>query len=163
MVPVFYSFRPMSAADLPLVRRWLAAPHVARWWGDPQEQYALVSGDLGHPAMNQFIVTSEGRAFAYLQSYDPRAWPDNGLGLQPSGSRGIDQFIGEPDMIDCGHGSKLIRSFVDGLLAAGTPRVLTDPSPANTRAIRAYEKAGFDSGRVVCTPDGEALLMVRNA
>src|ERR1700720_2164533 len=113
MVPVFYSFRPMWAADLPLVRRWLAAPHVAQWWGDPQEQYALVSGDLGHPAMHQFIVTSEGRAFAYLQSYDPQAWPDNGLGLQPSGSRGIDQFIGEPDMIDCGHGSKLIRSFVE--------------------------------------------------
>ena len=52
-----YVFRPMTAADLPLVRRWLAEPHVARWWGDPAEQYALVSGDLDEPAMDQFIVS----------------------------------------------------------------------------------------------------------
>jgi len=36
-------FRSMSAADLPLIRRWLALPHVREWWGDPQAQYALVA------------------------------------------------------------------------------------------------------------------------
>ena len=30
-----YVFRPMTSADLPLVRRWLAEPHVVQWWGDP--------------------------------------------------------------------------------------------------------------------------------
>jgi aminoglycoside 6'-N-acetyltransferase len=158
-----YAFRPLSAADLPMVRRWLTAPHVARWWGDPDEQFALVSEDLEHPAMDQFIVASEDRPFAYLQCYDPAAWPDNGLGEQPDGVRGIDQFIGEPDMVDRGHGSALIRSFVDGLLKTGTPRVVTDPDPENIRAVRAYEKAGFQKARLVNTPDGRALLMVRNA
>ena len=66
-------------------------------------------------------------------------------------------------MIDRGHGSALIRSFVDELLKTGTPRVVTDPDPANTRAVRAYEKAGFQKIRLVDTPDGRALLMVRNA
>ena len=28
-----YVFRPMTAADLPLVRRWLETPEVVRWWG----------------------------------------------------------------------------------------------------------------------------------
>src|SRR5438105_4116826 len=51
-----YAYRPMTAADLPTVRQWLAKPHVAKWWGDPAEQFALVSGDLTHPAMDQFIV-----------------------------------------------------------------------------------------------------------
>jgi aminoglycoside 6'-N-acetyltransferase len=113
--------------------------------------------------MEQFIVTARGHPFAYLQCYDPDAWPDNGFGPQPSGTRGIDQFIGEPDMIDQGRGSALIRSFVDELLRARAPRVLTDPDPANARAVRAYEKAGFASVRLVDTPDGRALLMVRNA
>jgi aminoglycoside 6'-N-acetyltransferase len=158
-----YQFRPMSVADLPMVRRWLETPHVAQWWHNPDEQFALVSEDLDHPAMDQFVVTVGDRPFAYLQCYDPTAWSDNGLGTHPLGTRGIDQFIGEPDMVDCGHGSALIRGFVDGLLEKGTPRVVTDPDPENIRAVRAYEKAGFQKVSLVDTPDGRALLMVRNA
>jgi aminoglycoside 6'-N-acetyltransferase len=152
----------MTADDLPLVKRWLAMPHVAEWWGNPDEQFELVSGDLPHPAMDQFIVAIDGRPFAYLQCYDLTAW-NSGFGPQPLGTRGIDQFIGEPDMIERGHGSGFIRTFTDGLLAAGTPRMVTDPDPTNARAVRAYEKAGFHRDRMVDTPDGPALLMVRNA
>lgn len=153
----------MTAEDLPLVRRWLNAPHVIRWWGKPDEQFDLVSGDLDHQAMHQFIVVRETRPFAYLQRYDPGAWDGDGLGPQPEGTRGIDQFIGEDDMLDCGHGSAFIRTFIDRLLTAGAPRVVTDPDPANARAIRAYENAGFQKGRLVETSDGQALLMVRDA
>ena len=162
MTPQAYQFRPMSAIDLPLIRRWLSQPHVREWWGDPDKQFNLVSGDLGHPAMDQFIVADSNRPFAYIQSYDPEAW-EQPFGPQPAGTRGIDQFIGEPDMVDRGHGSAFIREFIDNLVAAGAPRVLTDPDPANTRAVRAYEKAGFSRDRLVDTPDGIALLMVRNA
>ena len=42
------------------------------------------------------------------------------------------------------------------------PRIVLDPKPTNPRAIRAYEKAGFVRDRLLDTPDGEALLMVRN-
>ena len=157
-----YVFRPMTTADLPLVRRWLAEPHVAQWWGDTCEQFELVSGDLEVEAMDQFIVATDARPFGYIQCYDPEVWPDNGLGDHPKGTRGIDQFIGELAMVDRGHGSAFIRAFVDRLLASGTPRVITDPDPANARAIRAYEKAGFRRDRLVDTPDGEALLMVRS-
>jgi aminoglycoside 6'-N-acetyltransferase len=153
----------MTADDLPLVRRWLGEPHVTRWWGEPDEQFDLVSGDLDQLAMDQFIVARGDRPFAYMQCYDPTAWYGSGLGSQPAGARGIDQFIGETDMLDCGHGSAFIRVFIDRLLSTGTPRVVTDPDPANARAIRAYEKAGFQKDRLVDTVDGQALLMVRNA
>jgi len=160
--PHGYQFHGFAAADLPLVRRWLAMPHVVQWWGDTDEQFALVSGDLADPAMDQFIVWKDGRPFGYLQSYDLAAWPEESFGTQPRGTRAIDQFIGEPDMIDCGHGSAFIRAFIEGLFAAGMPRAITDPDPGNVRAIRAYEKAGFNADRVVGTRDGPALLMVRN-
>jgi aminoglycoside 6'-N-acetyltransferase len=163
MGPRVYEFRPMSIADLTLVRRWLGAPEVTQWWGDANEQFELISEDLDHPAMDQFIVAKDDCPFGYLQCYDPTAWPDNGLGPQPPGTRGIDQFIGEPEMIDRGHGSAFIRAFIDRLLAAATRRVVTDPDPANARAIRAYEKAGFHRDRLIDTPDGRAVLMVRDA
>jgi aminoglycoside 6'-N-acetyltransferase len=156
-----YVFRAMSAADLPMVRRWLETPEVVRWWGRPDGQYALVEGDLGHPDMDQFIVSIDGRPFAYIQCYALSTW-NQGFGPQPTGTRGIDQFIGEPAMIGRGHGSHFIRQFVDQLLRPGVPRVVTDPDPANRRAVRAYEKAGFARDRMVETPDGPALLMVRN-
>jgi aminoglycoside 6'-N-acetyltransferase len=160
--PSAYQFRAMSARDLKMVGVWLTLPHVREWWGNPDEQLGLVSADLAEPAMEQFIVTCRGQPFAYLQCYQQSAWPENGLGVHPLGTRGIDQFIGEPDMVGRGHGSAFIRAFVDGLLAIGVPRVLTDPAPVNARAIRAYTKAGFREHAHVDTPDGGALLMIRD-
>jgi aminoglycoside 6'-N-acetyltransferase len=156
-----YVFRPMTSADLSLIRRWLEMPDVARWWGEPDGQYALVSGDLDHPDMDQFIVALGDHPFGYIQCYALSTW-NQGFGVQPPKTRGIDQFIGEPAMIGRGHGSALIRQFTGALLASGIPRVVTDPDPDNGRAVRAYAKAGFQSDRVVDTPDGPALLMVRN-
>jgi aminoglycoside 6'-N-acetyltransferase len=156
-----YVFRPMTASDLALVRYWLSLPHVREWWGDPQQQYALVSGDLDEPAMDQYIFSTAGSPFAYLQCYDLTAW-NSGFGAQPPGTRGIDLFIGEPDMIERGHGTAMIRCFVDDRLQKGAPRIVTDPDPANGRAISAYRKSGFEKDRVVETPDGPALLMIRN-
>ena len=156
-----YAFREMTADDLPMIKRWLAEPHVREWWGDPAEQYALVSGDFDEPAMDQYIVSTDGRAFGYLQCYDLTAW-NSGFGTQPKGTRGVDLFIGEADMIERGHGSAMLRAFTDQRLRAGAPRVVTDPDPKNLRALRAYENAGFARVGMVETPDGPSLLMVRD-
>ena len=73
----------------------------------------------------------------------------------------MDQFIGEPEMIGVGHGSALIRAHAERLFAEGAPAVAADPSPDNPRAIRAYEKAGFQRGPVQDTDWGRCLLMTR--
>src|ERR1700739_4246440 len=113
-----YAFRPMSAGDLSLVQRWLETPEVVRWWGHPDEQYALVSGDLDHPDMDQYIVALNNRSFGYIQCYALGTW-NQGFGSHPPGTRDIDQFIGVSDMMGRGHGSGFIRQFVDSLLASG--------------------------------------------
>jgi len=68
-----YTFHPLSAADLPRVRQWLAAPHVAEWWGDPDEQFESVRGDLNHPSMNQFIgepdLISQGHGSGFIRTF----------------------------------------------------------------------------------------------
>ena len=58
----------MTAADLPLVERGWKQPHVRQWWGDPTEQYSLVSGDLAEPAMDQFIVAVDDRPISPTSS-----------------------------------------------------------------------------------------------
>ena len=159
-----YGFRPMTADDFPLARRWLETAEVQRWWGDPDGEISLLEGDLEDPRMVMWIVSHEGRPFAYIQDYDLRAFSLEVFGPLPPGSRFIDQFIGEPDMIGRGHGSAFIRAHVDHLFAAGAPTVGVDPDPDNARAIRAYEKAGFVAAGIVPDIEGQrVLLMLRHA
>ncbi|TIM18779.1 MAG: GNAT family N-acetyltransferase, partial [Mesorhizobium sp.] len=35
-----YDFRPVTEADLPMIAAWLAEPHVAEWWDDPETEIA---------------------------------------------------------------------------------------------------------------------------
>ncbi len=155
-----YGFRRVTRADLDLLAGWLREPHVARWWGDPEEQLAILASDIGAPAMWLNVVSLSGRPFAYIQIYDPFAYgvlPD-----QPAGTRGIDQFIGVPAMAGIGHGPRFMAAFCDMLFAEGAGRVVTDPDPANAVAIRAYDKAGFRRIDERILGDGPAVLMARD-
>ena len=77
------------------------------------------------------------------------------------GAVGIDQFLCDGRRLGQGLGTKMVRAFVEKILAEpGVTKVQTDPSPANARAIRCYEKAGFRRLATVTTLDGPALLMV---
>lgn len=155
-----YAFRPVSADDLALLRRWRAQPHVVRWWGAPDVEDPAET--LADPRVAMWIVEHEGRAFAYAQDYSPHDWEAHPFAHLPPGSRGIDQYIGELDRLGRGHGSAFVRAHCERLFAAGAPAVGTDPHPDNARAIAAYLKAGFVvvSGPLD-TRWGHALLMER--
>jgi aminoglycoside 6'-N-acetyltransferase len=154
-----YRFRPLEVADLPLLERWFGEPHVREWWDDPDNGIAEIEQAMRDPGTEPFIVLCGEKPIGYQQSYDPHAEADHPYRDQPPGARGIDQFIGEPDLIGCGHGSRFIREFAAGLFARGAPRVVTDPDPANARAVRAYMKAGFRPLGERDTMFGRVLLM----
>ncbi len=154
-----YTFSPATAADLPLLARWLRTPEVIRWWGDPEEQEALLREDLDEPAMVMHIVSHHGRPFAYVQHYAVQVWPQPHFAHLPSGARAIDAFIGEPDMIGGGHGSAFLRQLALSLKAGGAPVVAIDPDAANLRARRAYAKAGFKGEAVSESGEGPVVVM----
>jgi aminoglycoside 6'-N-acetyltransferase len=155
-----YGFRPVKADDLPLLRAWLRTPEVVRWWGDPEEQAKLLEEDLGEPLMVMGIVSFAGRPFAYVQHYAVHSWPQPHFAGLPVGSRAIDAFVGEPDMIGKGHGSAFLRLLAERLVAKGAPAVAIDPDAENLRARRAYQKAGFRPVGFVETGEGLAMLMI---
>jgi aminoglycoside 6'-N-acetyltransferase len=59
MNPEHVTLRAMTEADLTLVRRWLGEPHVARWWGDPANELALIQEDRRNEAMEHFIIEAD--------------------------------------------------------------------------------------------------------
>jgi aminoglycoside 6'-N-acetyltransferase len=158
-----YRFRPLACPDLPLLREWLVRSHVREWWGDPERALAAVAERIADVTATAFIVECDDVPIGYIQSWDPHAETDHPCSDQRLGTRGIDQFIGEPEFIGQGHGPAFIRLFVERLFEAGAPRVVTDPNPRNARAIRAYAKAGFREMDRRTTISGEAILMARDA
>ena len=155
-----YSLRPVSADDLPMLRGWLESAETRRWWGDPAFELALIEEDLANPLMRMRIVSTDGRPFAYVQDHDIGAWPQDHLARLPAGTRAVDTFIGEPDLVGKGHGAAYMRLIARQLIAEGAPCVVVDPDPDNLRARHAYARAGFGRGRLVETPEGMAVLMV---
>jgi len=128
--------------------------------GDPDEQCALIEEDFANPSMRMRLVSLDGRPFAYVQDYDIGAWPQEHLDRLPERSRGLDTFIGEPDLIGQGHGPAYLRLVARQLIAEGAPCVVVDPDPGNLRARRAYARAGFGEEGLVQTTEGPAVLMV---
>jgi aminoglycoside 6'-N-acetyltransferase len=152
-----YTFTRVTPQDLPMIRAWLEEPHVRQWWGDPAEQIALIAGDLDEPTMGCYLAAFESRPFAYVQWW--LTHPYSVYLDQPPGTRGIDPFIGVPEMLGKGHGAAFIGAFAHELLTNGARRVIIDPDPRNEQAIRAYAKAGFRPLGERETSEGRVLLM----
>ena len=161
------SFRPLARNDLSRLHAWLGQPHVAEWWGSPptlaeiEEDYLPILDSAS--TIRGYIAVFNGRPAGFIQSYvvfrSAGGWWEQET---DPGARGIDQFIGEPDLVGHGLGTSMVTAFVDWLFQdPAVTKVQTDPSPGNIRAIRCYRRAGFVSTGEIVTPDGPALLMVR--
>ncbi len=149
-------FRPLTAADLPLIATWLARPHVVEWWDGPI---------VLEPGLRQCIAVLEGEPIGYAQSYQAVACHCDSwwLEVDDPGVHGIDQFLADATKLGQGLGTQMVRAFLaESFADRRITRVQADPSPANGRAIRCYKKAGFRRVREIVTPDGPALLMHRD-
>jgi aminoglycoside 6'-N-acetyltransferase len=136
--------------------RWRNAPHVAEWWttdDDPTPTtFDRVVKDYGPRAedgawVTACIITVGDRPIGYTQFYPWAGAADEApeMGIPDiDGSFGLDIFIGEPDMVDRGAGSRAVALLTRHLFGQrhATSVALTTPV-GNTRAQRAYEKAGF--------------------
>jgi aminoglycoside 6'-N-acetyltransferase len=156
--PKRYRFRAVTLADFDLLRGWQQRAHVSRWWGSEEP---FDKEELADARVSRWIVSLEQRPFAYMQDYAVHGWGQHHFDYLPEGSRGIDQYIGEADVIGKGHGTGFIRQRVTELFSLGAPVVATDPHPENLRAIAVYQKVGFRiSGPVQQTEWGLVLPML---
>ena len=162
MPPRDYGFVPVTRADYPLLRDWLAQPHLGGWWGDPETEIALIEQDMesGPTDMRLVVHGATGRPFAYVQDYPAHHWPAPQFAGLPAGARAMDSFFGDPDFLGQGHGKGFLRQRATELLEAGAEMVLVDPDPANARAVAAYRGAGFAPLFTRPCEDGDPVLVM---
>jgi aminoglycoside 6'-N-acetyltransferase len=150
-MPPDITFRPVTAADYPLLRQWLRTAHWREWWGDPDEEFDNIRGMVeGRDSTRPFLIEIDGDPLGYIQVWSigrhqtvewiaEHPW----LAELPADAVGVDLSIGDAAWLSRGVGSAALASFVAWLRSEGLETIVIDPDPANTRAVRAYAKAGF--------------------
>ncbi len=153
---VSINFRPMTMADLPLMVRWLAQPHIAAVeWGQVHvASLPAATRDFG-PAIEgrepttMMIVQENLRDVGMIQSYRVGDYAEYAHDLAPAGicvdAVRIDYLLGEPDCVGRGLGTAMIRAYVARLLRKypGAPAVAVGVLQTNPGSWRCLEKAGF--------------------
>ena len=149
-----FRFRPLARSDYALLARWLAEPHVARWWNhDPsaaaieRDFGAVIDGD--DPA-DVSIVDHDEQPVGLLQRYrfaDNPAYLDELAPLLsiPGAALSIDYFVGEPTALRRGLGSAMIAAAVAAIWRdhPAAPSVVVPVCASNVASWRTLEQAGF--------------------
>ncbi|MCF2527719.1 GNAT family N-acetyltransferase [Yinghuangia soli] len=159
------SWRRVTEDDFPLLARWLAEPHVARWWNHETTAEA-VARDFGPSARGaepsqDWLASVDGVPCALVQRSFFADYPEylDELGAfldVPDGTLSLDYLIGERDLVGQGLGPRIIASAVAKAWAdePSATGIMIPVSTANQRSWRALEKAGLARiAEVELTPD----------
>lgn len=146
------SFRPVGTGDLTLLEKWMGEPHWRKWWGDAGSELANICDMIeGKDTTRPFLFLIEGKPAGYIQYWfvghqQNPSWilRHPWLADLPAEAIGIDLSIAEEANLSKGYGSAVLSAFVDRLVPLGYETIIIDPDPGNKRAVRAYEKAGFE-------------------
>lgn len=133
--------RAAGPADVGLLRRWDAEPHLADALGD--DDWAWETELHRAPEWReQLLAELDGRPFAFVQIIDPAREDSRYWGDVPAGLRALDIWVGEPDLLGQGLGTRVMRLAIDRCFAdPAVTAILIDPLASNPRAHRFYERA----------------------
>lgn len=137
--------RSASLDDLPLVQYWDTQVHV--WNSDPDEDDWDWAEELPRELEWRELLIAEldGRPIGFIQIIDPMLEETHYWGEVTPNLRAIDIWIGEAEELGKGYGTIMMKLALERCFAAPeVTAVLIDPLASNTRAIRFYERLGFE-------------------
>ena len=128
--------------------------HVKEWWNDGDDTIDKVKSHYTEDidqVSRYILMDSQAGPIGYFQFY-----------IVSDDTVGIDQFIGEPNLINMGVGTTAVSAFVELIQTKKNPKsVIVDPSPKNHRAIRCYEKSGFVFENIIVKEMNEKAYIMR--
>ena len=157
-------FSILTEKEIYLLTHWLRQRHVLEFWPAQMTDEQIRQKYLAHTdskSVFPFLIWLSKTPIGYVQAYAASQvgdgwWPD-----EKEGTYGIDLFIGDLEYMNKGYGSEIVRAFLkDFSKEYRVQKWIVDVSPRNPRAIRCFEKAGFNFVKEIDTPDGKANLMV---
>ena len=164
------ALRAMTRGDLPDVARWLAAPHVRRWFGSQGEPTMERVTEHYGPRIDgmaptrMWVVEVNGRSVGFCQDYRLRDHPEFAALTPDPEAVGVDYAIGEPHLVGEGVGAAMLWAWLGSALRRyrGVTTYFAAPDHRNHASLRVLEKVGFERGTWFDQPqpDGSSATLV---
>ena len=128
--------RPLAEMDVGRIVELGADPEVERWWRGLTPEHVLEKALGEDEGVAVFAILVDGDVAGMIQSHEELD--------DEYRHAGIDLFLGASYQ-DRGLGTDAVRTMARHLIhERGHHRLTIDPAAHNERAIRCYEKVGFE-------------------
>ncbi|MFJ7935088.1 GNAT family N-acetyltransferase [Sporosarcina sp. NPDC096371] len=148
--------RELELNDKYLLAKWLSDPEILQYYEGRDNPFDMEKVEekffREEDGATRCLIEFDGEPIGYIQFYEVEAEERVTYGFDDSTESiyGMDQFIGESDYWNKGVGTLLVRSMVKYLIEEiGADRIVMDPQTWNERAIRCYEKCGFEKVKLM--------------
>jgi aminoglycoside 6'-N-acetyltransferase len=137
------TLRTAELSDLAILRHWDEQPHNID--ADPNDDWNWeVELQREPPWREQLIAELDGRPIGFLQIIDPLEEETHYWGAVEPNLRAIDIWMGEAKDIGKGYGTVMMQQAIARCFQNPEVKaILIDPLVSNTKAIRFYERLGF--------------------
>ncbi len=146
------NFRSLKSQDLPLMHAWFQEPEIlknyarGKIYDEKMIEKKYLPRILNQEPVPSFIVEINDKPCGFIQYYRLDDFLPEGMSApeEQKNSAGIDLFIAEQQFRNQGLGPKIIQKFIYSFLWKFN-RIFLDPHVNNQIAIRAFQKAGFET------------------
>lgn len=138
------NLRKATLEDFPTLEYWDEQPQVIAASGDDDVWDWEEEIEKNSPFVEILIAEVEGRSIGVVQIIDPANEETHYWGDVVENLRAIDIWIGEPDMLNKGYGSQMMKLGIERCFSEPEVKaIIIDPLVDNKNAIRFYERVGF--------------------
>ncbi len=141
-----FMLREFSDNDVPLFRKWLYEPHVAKWYHEPLDWMEEVENRKDkYPWLHHYIAQSCGAPIGFCQLYEyhnsGETWHGN---REIAGTYSIDYLIGDSSYLKKGFGKAMIGELIEKIRAQeGARCIIVQPEIENKSSCGTLLSCGF--------------------
>ncbi len=144
------AFRPVTAADFPMLWRWRMQPHVREFYQRTEISLEELARRLGPRVRGEVptvchVALHRGQAFGYLQCFRNADWPEWADMIGAHDGVSTDLHLAEPEFLHRGFGRLMLRGYLRDVAFRTFDEEMAyiAHDETNHSALRCSEAVGF--------------------